>query len=313
MCGVIINYYDFTMKVLNWVLNILGISSPPSTEYEKIRDGAIENHTSWTYLNSDECGSSVSSRIVGGKAATIGQFPWMARLGYIEGGSTLTFQCGGSVISERYIVTAAHCVAVPSSMKLTLVRLGEHDTETNPDCNGSFCNDPYVDVNISKALKHENYNRYRLFHDIALLRLSRKVNFTNFVKPICLLKSELLKRTFTGQRALTAGWGIYNITAWQKSTVLQQVMLPVLGHKTCASTYGSHIKKGQMCAGGEIGRDSCAGDSGGPLMYQESFSHRYYLIGVVSYGPSACGAQNVPAIYTRVSEYVLWILNNISP
>ena len=70
-----------------------------------------------------------------------------------------------------------------------------------------------------------------------------------------------------------------------------------------------------MCVGGEIGKDSCGGDSGGPLMKVEVLDGppKYYLIGIVSFGAKHCGESTTPAVYSRVSSYITWILDNVSP
>lgn len=75
------------------------------------------------------------------------------------------------------------------------------------------------------------------------------------------------------------------------------------------------LGSGQLCAGGVQGKDSCAGDSGGPLMtlYPYKVEYYYFLVGVVSFGPTPCGLKNWPGVYTRVSNYVDWIKQNIRP
>jgi transmembrane serine protease 9 len=95
------------------------------------------------------------------------------------------------------------------------------------------------------------------------------------------------------------------------------VKLPIVQTDTCKQAFKREVNIGeqQMCVGGVLGKDSCSGDSGGPLMKVEDVDGppRYYLIGIVSFGVRNCGGTTVPAIYTKVSEYITWILDNISP
>jgi secreted trypsin-like serine protease len=99
------------------------------------------------------------------------------------------------------------------------------------------------------------------------------------------------------------------------SVILQTVKLPVVENEKCEEVFKVHAELGttQMCVGGEMGYDSCGGDSGGPLMKVETLDGppRYYLLGVVSFGAKNCGATTMPGVYTRISEYMNWIMNNM--
>ncbi|KAF2881999.1 hypothetical protein ILUMI_24180 [Ignelater luminosus] len=97
-----------------------------------------------------------------------------------------------------------------------------------------------------------------------------------------------------------------------------KVELPVVSNHECIPTYKKHnlrIAGSHMCAGGEKGKDSCNGDSGGPLMYRSrsTAGENWVIIGVVSFGPYGCGAEGEPGAYTRVTEFLDWIIDNIKP
>lgn len=120
------------------------------------------------------------------------------------------------MINQRYVLTAAHCVnKVPAEWTLTSVRIGEWDTKTtNPDCeylqNEQVCNEPIVDVPVTEKIVHEDYqpNSKNQHHDIALLRLSRYVQYTDFARPICLPVDSVLRNSNeNGKKFVVAGWG----------------------------------------------------------------------------------------------------------
>lgn len=95
--------------------------------------------------------------------------------------------------------------------------------------------------------------------------------------------------------------------------------VPVNPEETCQRTYSQasvRLGNGQLCAGGKKGRDSCRGDSGGPLMGLDVTPEgeaNWYSIGVVSFGPSPCGMQNWPGVYTRVANYMPWLVGKLKP
>lgn len=104
-----------------------------------------------------------------------------------------------------------------------------------------------------------------------------------------------------------AGWGS-NGTVY--STLKQYVSVPYVPLDQCQVSYQTprheaQLNYTQICAGGENGKDSCGGDSGGPLMQEIGFT--YVVVGVVSYGPRECGQKNKPAVYTHVYQYLDWI------
>lgn len=96
--------------------------------------------------------------------------------------------------------------------------------------------------------------------------------------------------------------------------VLQTTILPYVLRRQCGKVYGRRLTSSAICAGGQLGRDSCLGDSGGPLMGQFSpckTRNHYFLIGVVSFGAGICGLENYPGVYVNVAEFVEWVLDNM--
>ncbi|XP_075983213.1 CLIP domain-containing serine protease HP8-like isoform X2 [Anticarsia gemmatalis] len=265
------------------------------------------------------CGIQNNDRIVGGQQADIDEHPWMALLRY-DKPVGWGFYCGGVLISSRYVLTAAHCVKgsdLPRDWRLTQVRLGEYNTSSEVDCSGEDCSRPVQDIPVEQIIAHERYDPYETnqHNDIALLRLSHSAEFHDFAKPICLpLTSELRRSSYEGMTMEVAGWG--KTETRTESDVKMKVRVPVVDNEKCASVYervSREIVSTQLCAGGVSGQDSCRGDSGGALMWQAPAANNWMVVGVVSYGPSPCGTQGWPGVYTRVGSYIDWILSKMHP
>ncbi|XP_037729713.1 melanization protease 1 [Drosophila subpulchrella] len=269
------------------------------------------------------CGENFADRVVGGKETGKREFPWMALIEYTKPGNLKGHHCGGSLINNRYVLTAAHCVsAIPSDWQLTGARLGEWDASTNPDCttgkNGRRdCNDPYIDCPVVERIPHPQYpgNSRDQLHDIALLRLQDEVKYTDFISPVCLPSLASQRNDiFLGRKVVVAGWGRTE-TNFTSNIKLKADLDPV-STDVCNQRYSSQrrtVTANQLCAGGVEGVDSCRGDSGGPLLledYSNGYSN-YYIAGVVSYGPTPCGLKGWPGVYTRVAAYMDWIENNV--
>jgi len=235
------------------------------------------------------------SRIVGGHETGMNEFPWMARLSYFN-----RFYCGGMLINDRYVLTAAHCVK-GFMWFMIKVTFGEHDR-----CKDAMRPETrFVLRVIAQKFDFSNFD-----NDCALLRLNERVPMTTEIRPICLPKNE--ENTYAGQMGLVAGWGTLKEDG-KPSCLLQEVNVPVMTNEECVkntSYTDTMITPNMLCAGyvGVGGMDSCQGDSGGPLAVLRP-TGRYELIGVVSWG-NGCARPQYPGIYTRVTRYLSWIRAN---
>lgn len=258
-------------------------------------------------------------RIVGGNISDIYDFPWMVALLYAkEDGSDVGFRCGGTLISKRFVLTAAQCLNI-KGYHLLKARLGEWRVSTAVDCvqdtdSGRVCSDEVVDLGFTERIQHPFFSLRSGNNDIALLKLEKKVPFTDFIRPICLPPPDLPEPK-EGTLMDIAGWGITE--EGKQSDYKLKVQIPMLSNERCKQVYTnySHVNPNQACAGGEDGKDACYGDSGGPLM--TTFKKKdvldddqWYQEGII-YRGIGCGRKNVPSLYTRISRYSKWIVNTI--
>uniref|UniRef100_T1JCW7 Peptidase S1 domain-containing protein n=1 Tax=Strigamia maritima TaxID=126957 RepID=T1JCW7_STRMM len=239
-----------------------------------------------------KCGikSEAKLRIVGGVESVPHSRPWMAALATNR---NFLF-CGGTVINNIYILTAAHCVIGRNPNEFHVI-LGLHDKWNA----GQLHHGTYF---IKSITIHPHYDQNTVDNDIALLQLTSHVDFNTRVLPACLPQ---FNADVAGVVGTISGWGMI-IDSGPTSRVLREVSLPVLSNAACRSKYqNGAITTNMMCAGvSSGGKDACQGDSGGPMVYQAD--GRWYIIGVVSWG-NGCAQANQPGVYTNVSRYVKWI------
>uniref|UniRef100_A0A671P6R5 Prostasin-like n=1 Tax=Sinocyclocheilus anshuiensis TaxID=1608454 RepID=A0A671P6R5_9TELE len=163
-----------------------------------------------------------------------------------------------------------------------------------------------VSVSVSQVILHPEYNNLPNNNDMALLRLSSPVTFTNFIQPVCLAAEGSI---FNSDMMWVTGWGtIYSGVPLPSPQNLQEVDVPMVGNTKCDCLNGG-ITENMMCAGQlEGGKDSCQGDSGGPMVIRQGST--WIQAGVVSFG-QGCALPNLPGVYARVSNYQNWITQHV--
>ncbi|XP_039281606.1 polyserase-2-like [Nilaparvata lugens] len=324
-----ISDYQMTMNIL--VCFIIAIASYVRCDFDPTQ------HPNWHLVNDKQCGLQPALKIFGGQDASLGEFPWMVLVitdkKDLVSGQTNPFQCGGSIISEKYILSAAHCfidkIHETSNIRF---RVGEYDFASKPDCDANgVCAPNYIEYPASEVIIHPKYipnDKYshHVHDDIALGRVDQGFVFTDYVLPICLEYGYLLHQNYGGLVAQTIGWGIYRshpVVKQQYPTVLQKVSLEVFDQPTCTRVlslirgFSSVNPKWQICAGTHT-QYPYIGDSGSPLFIVKSVQDdipRQFQIGVVisasPAGDTSWNGGRRPSIYTRVASYLQWILDQM--
>jgi len=259
--------------------------------------------------------------VFGGSKIQLWDHPWLAGFVYTITQGSFSEQrqiCGGSLITDRHVLTAAHCVTdLSSSQVLDHIKLGEWDKRTDPDCTNSTgtekCAPPVAIRKAAKITIHPQYDkgtRRNPVYDAAVVRLDQPVQFGLSIQPICLPDADESDPTL----ATVVGFG--HTEKWTLANIARQVLLPYVYYDGCNEEHNGALRNPQvqMCYGGVAGEDACGGDSGGPLLANSPLPTNSGLLqivskvyGIVSFGLRNCGRANSFGVYTRVSHLRSWI------
>ncbi|VDK48184.1 unnamed protein product [Anisakis simplex] len=247
------------------------------------------------------------ARVVGGFDAVPAAFPWTAAL-HMKSDHRL--HCGASILSDRFLLTAAHCFDENSDATHYEVIVGDWDIIEEEGSEQI--------LNISRIIKYPSYKD--LFaDDVALVEVNRSIRFGKFVQPICLPTTDF--DYHPGRKCVVSGWGrLGEASSVDYPKILQAATIPILNRDECleSSEVYQSISSSAFCAGYLSGGiDTCQGDSGGPFACQIDgnrllsaftlfISELYYLAGVISWG-DGCALRGRPGIYTMVVPYLSWI------
>lgn len=233
---------------------------------------------------------STMGNIVGGLESSIAKHPYVVSM---QGGDLGL--CGGTLISDKYVLTAGHCLQ-EIDFKSLQINIGMQTLRgTNPGAEKH---------SAKRIIFHPLFvaDRIQITHDYALIELTEKSK----QKPIELIKSDTDPTDVAlDHNALALGWGRLGEDEGASET-LREVTLPLAAANDCAKAYPSQIDDSMFCAGGgTTGKDTCQGDSGGPLVVKNSRGEEI-LAGVVSWG-QGCARPNTYGVYSDVSFVRKWI------
>jgi trypsin len=238
--------------------------------------------------------------IIDGQEAQPGEFSFMVGLGYRDARGRRSVQCGGSILTDHVIITAGHCIGFVQYAFVGAVDLSS---------------DEMLDISVANVIRHPSYQPLADGgeNDVALVFLSEPIADEHY-HPIR-LNRDPHQPAAAGEQAVslqTIGWGR---TEAGFPAVLRKVQVPWINNDLCAAEYArdqeydSMINWGMMCAGGDGRKDSCNGDSGGPLFAADELG-RPVLYGLTSYGKD-CATRDFPGVYARVSSYIDFIRSTI--
>ncbi|KPP75208.1 hypothetical protein Z043_105562, partial [Scleropages formosus] len=234
-----------------------------------------------------------SSRIVNGEQCPPGECPWQALL---MNEQDVGF-CGGTILNEYFILTAAHCMNQSRSI---FVILGEIDTKVNESREAIH--------EVAQVLTHKQYVRETYHNDIALIKLQKPIKFTPFILPACLPEADFAEKVLMREDyGMVSGFGRLREGGVQ-STVLMRLSVPYISRAVCIESSKFKVTNRMFCAGyDEEEKDACQGDSGGPHVTR--YKSTWFVTGVVSWG-EGCARKGKYGIYTQAQTNAIIIQIN---
>ncbi|XP_011642170.1 serine protease persephone-like isoform X1 [Pogonomyrmex barbatus] len=263
----------------------------------------------------DDDTRSVQYNIYGGTLSESGEFPYMVALGYEnedkddDDSDAIKYTCGGTLISSRYVLTAAHCVNNVQEKVPIEVRVGSEDLRNVGDAQR---------IRISNIITHPQYKRSVNYNDVAILKLSTPVRVASNVRPICIQTKSLDTMNIqSNTKFIVIGWGATDLGEEGSTKLMKTPGLRLIDRESCAKSFTGFGKlprglENMLCAlDTNVTRraDTCHGDSGGPLLMLVGSSHS--IIGVTAFGQS-CGG-STPGVYTAIYSYLEWIEEEVWP
>lgn len=274
----------------------------------------IKVHNTIFLLHSNSCGQPIvrrSKRVIDGRRAAPFSAPWMCMLSLDREPPF----CGCSLISSKWIITAAHCFKITNESRISMmsqediqkkVRVKFGKQQRRQIEKGEIVRGVQSMIVYPKYKPNASHKNITSEHDIALAKLDVPVVFQSNILPICLPPPGFTERVPIGTLGIVTGWGRVSVRDSVMALTLQEAYLPLVNNSSCQSSTGYTITDNMLCAGyAESYRpDTCFGDSGGPFVLQKYDT--WYLTGIVSWG-EGCSSPRKYGIYTKVEKYVPWI------
>lgn len=253
-------------------------------------------------------GVLLSRDIINGESVyNISEIPW--QVGLLEPKENIDCFCGGSLINEKFILTAAHCLYYEEN--------GELKRRTNSEiyvfANSSNLSQGGEIYDVKRIIEHPNYNKENNDNDIALLELTSPIN-TYYSNQIINLpsKSDYEELNKPDKSVIVSGWGATSVYGDVYPEILKKGNVSIKSHSICLDNYIAENKvvtKNMICASGD-NIDSCSGDSGGPLF--TFIDGNAIQLGITSWGSFPCADNKLFGVYTNIFNYLDWINTNCS-
>ncbi|XP_030385425.1 brachyurin [Scaptodrosophila lebanonensis] len=276
------------------VLLVLGvaIASATNVDWESVKPRHVEPNIPMPRR------AVPGGRITSGTTAGRNQFPYqVGLLLYFEGGAGW---CGGTVISDRWIVTAAHCTDGLSTG--VDVYLGAWDRTNKAEVGQQI-----IFVEKKNVIVHETYNANTITDDISLIKLPVPIEFNEYIQPAKLPVKSLTYSTYVGETTIASGWGKTSDSATGATDILQYIEVPIMTNSGCNTWFLGSVQSTNICIKTTGGTSTCNGDSGGPLVLADGSNT---LIGATSFGIALGCEVGWPGVFTRITSYLDWIEKN---
>nr|AQM58409.1 venom s1 protease 35 [Pristhesancus plagipennis] len=265
-------------------------SDSDSSEHGVVATESVNNCTCGWANKEDE-------RIVGGKETKVNEYPMIA--GFVHRQKDMII-CGGTIITPRHIVTAGHCTDEYSPSEYGIF-VGHHNYEQMKQSN-----EKVKLLEPQEFFIHDNYDGFTLKYDVAVVLMKEPIIFSNNVGPACLPKERI---PLEGERLKVLGWGLTKYKG-KTSDVLMKVYLDVQKFDRCKD-HNQYLELDdihQICTFRKS-KDSCSGDSGGPLLWLDPDTNRYTLVAATSYGLNCA---KYPAVSSDIFYFLPWIQSIVS-
>ncbi|XP_047526033.1 chymotrypsin-2-like [Pieris napi] len=239
------------------------------------------------------------SRIIGGQNASPGMAKYQVSI-RAHSGKKEWHTCGGSIINQQYVLTAAHCIVKKRTNELSIV-VGSHQIKTGGQR-----------YKIKKLVPHEQFSKATWKNDVGVVQVEGNIKFNDNVQPIELFKQDI----YVGTKCLLTGWGKVDLKKNIYPNDLQMLYFKTVSNYGCSKKLylresvrpGLPLNIGQLCAKHPSHKGVCHGDGGGPLVLERG--NKYIQIGVVSWGVSC--AEDFPDVFASVPGNYNWIQSKIS-
>nr|AGI16777.1 Cul o 4 allergen [Culicoides obsoletus] len=273
------------MNIKSTIIVIAIISAVYAADHQSQKAVAVP---SYTYRRP-------STKIIGGAPAFSHQFPWQASITVTACSGDWCSLCGGSLISRKHVLTAAHCTKGLSSFTIGL--------------GSNTRNRPAVTVVAKSKTEHPKYNPESLANDVSIITLSLNVNLNNNIKVISLANSGI--GTLVNRNAFVSGYGKTSSSS-EGSNTLNYLSMRLISNSDCYKVFGPQIYSTTLCAvaRSSVHKNVCSGDSGGPLVIKRNGN--YVQVGIVSFVAKVGCDAGFPSGYARVSSFRNWITQNMN-